>query len=232
MRLRAHPPILSERDPLPDPETASPEGLVAVGGGLSVDRLREAYAKGMFPWSSAPPTWWSPDPRAVLPLDGLRVSRRLLQKIRQRRFRTTFDEAFDDVIAACAEQPRRDDSTWISPGLIEAYRALHRAGDAHSVEAWSENGRLVGGIYGVASGAAFAGESMFHIETDASKFALHALVTRLKACGFVLFDVQVLNPFTRQMGAREIPRREFLEQLREARSRMGCSWRTAPAVPR
>ena len=217
MRLRAHPPILSDRDPLPDAETASPEGLVAVGGGLSVERLREAYSKGMFPWSSAPPTWWSPDPRAILPLNGLRLPRRLAQKIRQGRFQVTFDRAFDDVIGECARQPRRGETTWISPGLVAAYRALHRAGDAHSAEAWSADGRLAGGIYGVASGGAFAGESMFHTETDASKIALHALIERLRECGFVLFDAQVINPFTRQMGAVEIPRREFLERLQRAR---------------
>ena len=224
MRLSSYPPVLSEQDPLPDPETASPEGLVAVGGGLSVERLREAYSKGIFPWSAAPPTWWSPDPRAVLEFGDLRAPRRLAQKIRQQRFRITFDQAFDQVIAACAEQPRRGETTWISPVLESAYKKLHRAGDAHSVEAWAEDGRLVGGVYGVASGAAFAGESMFHTEPDASKVALHALVVRLKEQGFLLFDVQVLNPFTSQMGAREIPRREFLERLREARQ-------SAPSFP-
>ncbi len=212
MRPRAYPPVLTAADPLPHPRTATSEGLVAVGGGLSVERLREAYGKGIFPWSATPPTWWSPDPRAVLELDALRVSRRLAQKIRGGRFRVSFDEAFEAVLAACAQQPRRGEASWISAPLIDAYLALHRAGDAHSVEVWNGE-RLVGGLYGVAAGAAFAGESMFHTEADASKIALHSLVEHLRKRGFTLFDVQVANPFTRDMGAVEIPRAEFLERL-------------------
>ncbi len=213
---QAAPRILSAADPLPDPCEARPDGLVAVGGGLSVARLREAYRKGIFPWSANPETWWSPDPRAIIDLSrGVRVSRRLAQKLRQGRFEVSRDRAFRQVMEACSGKRAAQDSTWISPALIRAYVALHEAGDAHSVEAWLD-GRLVGGIYGVAVGGAFAGESMFHRETDASKVALVALAQHLRRRGFLLFDVQVANPFTRQMGAEEMPRREFLGRLRKA----------------
>ena len=209
-------PVISASDPLPDPATARPDGLVAIGGGLSVARLREAYRKGIFPWSADPETWWSPDPRAVIDLArGVHVSRRLSQKLRQGRFETTRDRAFLQVMEACGAERVGQDSTWISPALTAAYVALHKAGDAHSVEVWRD-GRLVGGIYGVVAGGAFAGESMFHRVSDASKVALAALIDHLREGGFVLFDAQVANPFTRQMGAEEIPRREFLERLRKA----------------
>lgn len=213
MRLRRHPPVLDGATPLPDPRTANEDGLVAVGGDLSVERLREAYAHGIFPWSATPPTWWSPDPRAVIELDALHVSRRLRQKLKQGRFRATFDQAFDRVILGCAQARREDDSTWISPVLAQAYLAFHRAGFAHSVEVWSDD-RLAGGLYGVALGGVFAGESMFHVETDASKAALYFLVEHLRERGFVLFDTQVANAFTLQMGATEIPREEFLQRLK------------------
>ncbi len=210
------PRVLSASDPLPDPAAARPDGLVAVGGGLSVARLREAYRKGIFPWSADPETWWSPDPRALINLErGVHISRRLAQKLRQGRFEVSRDRAFRQVMEACGGEREGQDSTWIGPALIDAYVALHEAGDAHSVEVWRE-GRLVGGIYGVAAGGAFAGESMFHREADASKIALASLADHLNRQGFVLFDVQVANPFTRQMGAEEIPRREFLGRLRKA----------------
>jgi leucyl/phenylalanyl-tRNA--protein transferase len=210
------PRILSASDPLPDPTEAQPDGLVALGGGLSVARLREAYRKGIFPWSANPETWWSPDPRAIIELScGVRVSRRLAQKLRQGRFQVSRDRAFRQVMEACGGKRAGQHSTWISPALIQAYVALHEAGDAHSVEVWRED-RLIGGIYGVAAGGAFAGESMFHHETDVSKIALVSLADHLRRRGFLLFDVQVANSFTRQMGAQEIPRREFLGRLREA----------------
>jgi leucyl/phenylalanyl-tRNA--protein transferase len=188
-----------------------------VGGGLSVERLREAYAKGMFPWSATPVTWWSPDPRAVFDLaSGVRVSRRLSQKIRQARYEVTQDVAFREVIEACARVPRADGGTWISAPIEKAYCRLHAAGDAHSLEIWNEQGELAGGIYGVACGGCFSGESMFHHEPDASKLALFHLAERLKKRAFTLFDAQVLNPFTQSMGAVEIPRQEYLERLRAA----------------
>jgi len=213
MRSRRHPPVLDRTTRLPDPSSANEDGLVAVGADLSVERLREAYSNGIFPWSAAPPTWWSPDPRAVMEFDDLHVSRRLRQKLRQGRFRATFDQAFDRVILACAKAPRQDDGTWISPVLAAAYSRFHRAGFAHSVEVWNDD-RLVGGIYGVALGGVFAGESMFHTESDGSKAALYYLVEHLRERGFVLFDVQVANAFTLQMGATEIPRDRFLRRLR------------------
>jgi leucyl/phenylalanyl-tRNA--protein transferase len=188
-----------------------------VGGGLSVERLREAYAKGMFPWSATPVTWWSPDPRAVFDLaSGVRVSRRLSQKIRQARYEVTQDVAFREVIEACARVPRADGGTWISRPILEAYCRLHTAGHAHSLEVWNEQGELTGGIYGVAFGGCFSGESMFHHEPDASKLALYHLAAHLQKRGFTLFDAQVLNPFTQSMGAVEIPRQEYLERLRAA----------------
>ena len=213
-------PILRPEDSLPDPETADEDGLVAIGGGLSVERLREAYSKGVFPWSARPATWWSPDPRAVFELDrGVRVSRRLAQKIRQGRYRVTRDAAFGEVVDRCASAPRADGGTWISPPIAAAYKRLHHAGDAHSLEIWNEDGALVGGIYGVASGGCFSGESMFHTETDASKLALYHLAEHLRERGFALFDSQALNPFTERMGAVAIPRPEFLRRLRAARER-------------
>ena len=136
------------------------------------------------------------------------------QKLRQGRFRATFDQAFDRVILGCARAPREDDGTWISPVLAGAYSRFHRAGYAHSVEMWSGE-KLVGGVYGVALGGVFAGESMFHTESDASKAALYYLVEHLRERGFVLFDVQVANAFTLQMGATEIRRDEFLKRVRE-----------------
>lgn len=210
------PRILSASDPLPDPGSARRDGLVAVGGGLSVARLREAYRMGIFPWSAEPETWWSPDPRAFIDLQrGVHISRRLAQKLRQGRFQVSRDRAFRQVMEACGGKRAGQESSWISPALTDAYVALHEAGDAHSVEVWRD-GRLVGGVYGVAAGGAFAGESMFHHEADASKIALAGLADHLKRQGFVLLDVQVANPFTRQMGAEEIPRREFLGRLMEA----------------
>lgn len=218
MRRRVSIPVLGLNDPLPDPSRADPEGLVAVGGGLSVERLREAYSKGMFPWSATPVSWWSPDPRAVFDLQaGVRVSRRLEQKIRQGRYTVTRDRAFPAVIEACSKVPRTDDGTWISPLIVSAYVKLQEAGDAHSVEIWNSQGKLAGGIYGVASGGCFSGESMFHFETDASKLALYHLVEHLRERDFTLFDAQVINSFTRRMGAREIPRAQFLKRLGEAR---------------
>ncbi|MBI1353530.1 MAG: leucyl/phenylalanyl-tRNA--protein transferase [Acidobacteria bacterium] len=201
---------------MPAAESATEEGLVAIGGALTVPRLREAYSRGLFPWSARPVTWWSPDPRAVFPLDGLRVSRRLAQKIRQQRYRVSVDEAFPAVIEACASQPRQGETTWITQPFQKAYAELHQAGAAHSLEIWGEDGSLVGGVYGVATGACFSGESMFHRRPDASKLALYHLVERLREKGFQLFDAQVLNPFTEQMGAVEISRSQFLALLRRA----------------
>jgi len=201
---------------LPDARDARGDGLVAVGGDLSVERLLEAYRGGLFPWSADPVTWWSPDPRGILEVGGLHVSRSLARTLRRGVYRVGFDGDFEAVIRACATEPRRGvRSTWISEGLVAAYLDLARAGHAHSVECW-QDGRLVGGVYGVAIGAFFAGESMFHRADDASKVALHALDRHLAARGFRLFDCQMVTPVTRALGAVEIPRDDYLARLEHA----------------
>lgn len=203
-------------DPLPHAGGARGDGLVAVGLDLSVRRLLEAYRGGLFPWSADPVTWWSPDPRGILEVGRLHVSRSLARTLRRGTYRVSFDEDFEGVIRACASEPRRGiRSTWISEGLISAYLALARAGHAHSVECWQDD-RLVGGVYGVALGGLFAGESMFHRADDASKVALHHLDRRLEARGFTLFDCQMVTPATRSLGAVEIPRSDYLLRLADA----------------
>ena len=199
----------------PDPDAADEDGLVAVGADLAPGTLLAAYRAGIFPWSDGPITWWSPDPRAIIPLDGLHVSRSLARTIRRGTFRVTFDAAFRQVIEGCAAaRPGRED-TWISPAFVEAYTRLHELGWAHSVECWTGD-RLAGGIYGVAIGAWFGGESMFSAERDASKVALATLVARLRERGYALFDAQVMNPHLASLGAVDIPRAEYLARLRAA----------------
>jgi leucyl/phenylalanyl-tRNA--protein transferase len=200
----------------PDPETADEDGLVAVGGDLAPGTLLAAYRAGIFPWSDGPITWWSPDPRAVIPLDGLHVSRSLARTIRRGGFRVTFDDAFRDVVKGCAAPRPGREETWISPAFVEAYTCLHELGWAHSVECWRGD-QLAGGLYGVAIGAWFGGESMFSAERDASKVAIAALIARLGECGYVLFDAQVMNPHLATLGAVDIPRPEYLARLRVAR---------------
>jgi leucyl/phenylalanyl-tRNA---protein transferase len=198
-----------------DPEFADADGLVGVGGDLRPGRLIDAYGRGIFPFfdEDSPILWWSPDPRAVFEMDGLRVSRRLARTIRSGRFEVTFDRDFSGVIRGCARGP--DEGVWITPDMIAAYTRLHRLGHAHSVEAWHD-GELAGGVYGVTIGGLFAGESMFTRVTDASKVALARLMGHLRERGFVLFDVQFLNAHTASLGAVEVPRREYLARLRAA----------------
>jgi len=195
------------------PEAADEQGLVAIGGDLAPATLLDAYRSGVFPWydENTPICWWSPDPRAIIPLDGLHVSRRLARTIRGGRFAVTFNRDFARVIRGCAERP--GEGTWLVPEMIDAYREMHRLGHAHSVEVWLGD-ELAGGTYGVAVGGFFAGESMFHRITDASKVALAALVARLNERSFRLFDVQFVTPHTARMGAVAIPRAEYLERLR------------------
>ena len=208
--------FLSPGDRLPDPSQAREDGLVAVGGDLSVERLLEAYQSGLFPWSVNPITWWSPDPRGVLQVGAVHVSRSLARTLRQVPYTVTFDQNFSAVIRACAEVPRSGaSSTWISPQLLEAYEQLAQAGHAHSVECWQE-GRLVGGVYGVSVGGFFAGESMFHRADDASKVALVHLDRHLASRGFTLLDCQMVTSVTRSLGATEIPRADYLERLSRA----------------
>lgn len=209
---------MSRRIEFPPPEQATPDGLLAIGGDLSIDRLLLAYRQGIFPWYSEgdPILWWCPDPRMILVPDEFHVSRSLRRTIKRGTFRITADTAFEAVIDACAKPagPARD-STWITREMRRAYIALHEAGYAHSVEAWHD-GELAGGLYGVSLGACFFGESMFSKESDASKVALHRLVEFGRRQGWPFIDCQVPNEHLRSLGAREIPRRQFLDTLARA----------------
>ena len=199
----------------PSPESAGPEGLIAIGGDLSAKRLLDAYRHGIFPWpiyDDQPMLWWSPDPRAILPLDSLHVSRRLRRKLDSGIFIPTINQAFDEVIVACSEGPGREDGTWLTTEMINAYQQFHQLGHAHSLEIWVD-GKLAGGTYGVATGGLFAAESMFHRVTDASKAAVYYLVEHLTARGYGLLDIQQWTPHTGRLGAREISRFSYLKRL-------------------
>jgi leucyl/phenylalanyl-tRNA--protein transferase len=212
---------LNQAIAFPPPHLALPEGLLAVGGDLSLPRLVAAYRLGIFPWYTPdePILWWSPDPRLVIYPRELHVPRRLARTLRQGRFRITYDQAFAQVVTACAGTRRGEHhGTWIVPEMAEAYNRLHRAGIAHSVEAW-HSGTLAGGLYGVSLGAVFFGESMFSHVRDSSKAALVDLLGRLRAAGFQLVDCQVTTEHLQRFGAREIPRRDFLRQLAAAVAR-------------
>jgi leucyl/phenylalanyl-tRNA---protein transferase len=215
-------PFLRPGDPpgaFPPLEQAldEPDGLLCAGGDLSPARLLEAYRRGIFPWYSEgqPILWWSPDPRAVLFPGEFRVSRSLAKSLRNRGCETRVDCAFAEVIARCADPNLRPEGTWISPDMQTAYLELHRLGHAHSVETWRA-GRLVGGLYGVALGKAFFGESMFSIERDASKVALARLVDESTARGVELIDCQLASPHLESLGARCIPRARFRALLSAA----------------
>ena len=212
-------PYLEENEGVTFPplEEATPEGIVAVGGNLSPGVLLSAYRQGVFPWYSdeQPILWWSPDPRFVLFVDELSVSKRLARSLRARPFEITFDRRFEEVIGSCSVVRRSGEpGTWITDEMRSAYLRLHELGYAHSVESWLE-GRLVGGLYGVSIGGAFFGESMFHTESDASKATFVALVNALSARGITLVDCQMETPLLASFGARSIPRSEFLSLLRQ-----------------
>lgn len=223
---------LSRDVAFPPPELAEPDGLLAIGGDLSPRRLLLAYRMGIFPWYApgTPILWWSPDPRLVLFPDELKISHSLRRVLKKGRFHVTFDAAFRAVIEACAlVRVRKGEETWLVPEMIEAYHRLHRLGAAHSVESWVE-GKLAGGLYGVAIGRVFFGESMFSLVPDASKVALVHLVERLKAFDFAFIDCQVATGHLKRMGAREISRSEFLKKLHEAtRAATPAFWRVEPA---
>jgi leucyl/phenylalanyl-tRNA--protein transferase len=193
---------------------------------IETDLLISAYASGWFPMAveGGEIRWFSPDPRGIVPLDAFTPPRRLERVWRQRRFEIRIDTAFDVVIRACAEIERDPDDpgTWITEEIVESYNALHARGLAHSVEAWRD-GRLVGGLYGVALGGAFFGESMFHRETDASKIALMALVERLRDRGYQLLDTQWTTAHLARFGAVDVPRREYLRRLERA-LRVSCGF--------
>jgi leucyl/phenylalanyl-tRNA--protein transferase len=204
---------LQAKDPFPPVERAlqAPNGLLAAGGELSMERLLEAYRRGVFPWYSGtePVLWWSPDPRMVLYCQELKVSRSLAKSVRNKGYEVRIDSDFTAVLEGCADRPQ---GTWLGGDMKAAYQRLHHAGFAHSFETWLE-GELVGGLYGVAIGRMFYGESMFSRETDASKVALVALVGELRAREFPLIDCQMHTPLLASLGAREIPRRTFLREL-------------------
>jgi leucyl/phenylalanyl-tRNA--protein transferase len=197
-----------------DPASADGFGLVGIGGDLRPERLLTAYRQGVFPMyeEGEPICWWSPDPRAVFDLKGMHISRRLQRTIRSGRFHCTADRDFAAVMRGCAD---RREGTWITQDMIDAYLTLHRLGFAHSVEVW-EGRDLVGGLYGVAVGGLFAGESMFYRVNDASKVGLVFLFERLRQCKFELFDTQIINDHTAALGAYEISRTDYLEWLQRA----------------
>jgi len=210
-------PWLADNSPFPALESAlqEPNGLLAAGGDLSPQRLLAAYRQGIFPWYSVgqPILWWSPDPRMVLFPDELRISRSLARRLKKSDYEVRFDTAFHDVMLACAETRRpQQDSTWITADIIAAYCKLHELGYAHSAETWID-GQLAGGIYGVAIGRMFYGESMFHHVTDASKIAFVHLLLRLQKQGFGMMDCQMKTAHLASLGAREITRAEFSQRL-------------------
>jgi leucyl/phenylalanyl-tRNA--protein transferase len=199
----------------PPPTATAPEGLLCIGGRLAPDWLLDAYRHGIFPWpmwDEEPIVWWSPDPRAVIELDGFHLSRRLARTIRSGKFSVTIDRDFVGVIEGCATAAGRGRNTWLTKPMIRAYREMHGLGHAHSVEVWCD-GQLAGGTYGVAIGGLFAAESMFYRVRDASKVALVHLVGHLRARRYRLFDIQQWTPHTGSLGATEIPRREYLRRL-------------------
>jgi leucyl/phenylalanyl-tRNA--protein transferase len=201
---------LATRWQFPSP-VGAPNDLVCLGADLEPATLLAAYRRGLFPmpYDRRRLGWWSPNPRGVIPLDGLTVSRSLRRSLR--RYDVRFDTAFRETMRACADASR--EGGWISKAFIDAYSELYALGWTHSVEAWSTDGELVGGLYGLAIGGLFAGESMFHRERDASKVALVSLVDRLRSGGFELLDVQWVTPHLATLGAVEVPREEYLQRL-------------------
>ena len=199
----------------PDPSEAEDDGLLAAGGNLEPETLLVAYAKGVFPWyaEGQPVLWWSPDPRMVLFPDEFHCSKRLARRIRQHIYGISFDEAFNDVIRACAVVPRQGEGgTWILPEMVEAYQRMHQLGYAHSIEV-RENEELVGGLYGVLHHGVFFAESMFSLKVDASKFALAALCERALQHHWKLIDCQFHTAHLQSLGAREISRELFLKKI-------------------
>ena len=210
--------LLSDELIFPDPELSNEDGLLAVGGDLSVERLLLAYSNGIFPWYSKEPPilWWSPDPRMVLFPEKMKISKSLKSIINKNKFQVKFDVDFEKVIKCCADVCRKNgESTWITDDMINAYVNLHLEGFAHSVEAYY-NGELVGGLYGVSLGKAFFGESMFHYMNDASKVALYLLVEKLKSLKFEFIDVQQDTKHLKSLGAELISRKVFLSILQKS----------------
>ena len=207
--------VLSDRLFFPDADQADREGLVAIGGDMSVERLLLAYRSGIFPWTVDPITWWSPQPRAILEFGNFHASTSLKKLLRRQQFTITLNQAFAQVMEGCAATRPNRRETWITPEFIEAYTKLHRRGWAQSLECW-QDGVLAGGIYGVSIGGFFAGESMFYRVSNASKVALFQLVEHLKRRGYELFDLQMLTTITRQLGGVNIARQDYLRRLKKA----------------
>ena len=212
---------LNQQIQFPSTEFAldEPNGLLAFGGDLCVQRLKLAYENGIFPWFSEgePILWWSPDPRGILFVEDYHCSKSLTKYIRKTCPEVTLNKCFDKVIEACAHIPRRDDGTWITQEMIRAYKDLHRAGFAHSIEVWLQ-GVLVGGLYGVSVGNVFCGESMFSFETNGSKIAFHALVRHMQQINAAFIDCQMLTPHLQSLGCVEVSRDEFLGLLESNKS--------------
>lgn len=211
--------LIREQDPpdhFPAVEQAltQPNGLLALGGDLSVPRLQAAYAQGIFPWygEDEPILWWSPDPRCVFKVDGIHISRRLARTMRRLRWRISMNQAFAQVVQACAQPRAAGGGTWLGLQMQAAYLDLHRAGQAHSIELW-EGTTLVGGLYGVQTGPVFSAESMFSLRRDASKIALVQLGIYCQLAGLRLIDAQVGSPHLYRMGAMDIPRKQYLHCL-------------------
>ena len=206
--------FLNQNEEFPDVSKASKEGLLAIGGDLTVERLLSAYKKGIFPWfeEDEPILWWSPDPRFVLFPEDLKVSKSMTQFLRNCNYKVTVNKAFNEVMMACAKVKRDgQESTWITNGMIEAYSKLHKLGYAKSVEVWNEDHRLVGGLYGVDLGnKVFCGESMFSKESNASKAGF---ITFIQNSNYKLIDCQVYTNHLKSLGAKEIPRKDFLAFL-------------------
>jgi leucyl/phenylalanyl-tRNA--protein transferase len=229
-------PWLEPGDPFPPIESAmrDPNGLLAAGGDLSPVRLLDAYARGIFPWfnEDEPPLWWSPDPRMVVFSAERHVTRSLRRVIGSGRFQVTMDTAFVEVMAGCASPRLDQEGTWITPQIVDAYTRLNRLGYAHSIETWAD-GELVGGLYGVAVGRMFFGESMFARRSDASKVAFATMLAQFERWGMPLVDCQVPTSHLASLGGREIPRAEFLRHLRALirQPAIASPWRLDGAPP-
>jgi leucyl/phenylalanyl-tRNA---protein transferase len=200
----------------PDPRDGNDEGLIAIGGDLSPERLLFAYSIGLFPWfnDDEPILWWSPNPRFVLFPDELKIAKSMRPYFNQQKFVTTYDTCFEEVIQKCSKMNRRgQDGTWITKDMIEAYTLLHQLGYAHSIEVWNPQKKLVGGLYGISLGKVFYGESMFALESNASKFGFISLITQLKKLNFKLIDCQQQTQHLESLGAKTIDRAYFMELL-------------------
>lgn len=203
---------LEEEISFPPVHLANPDGLLCVGGDLSLERLKLAYSSGLFPWMDDPLLWYSPDPRMILDLENYKPSKSLQRTLKSKKFEISCDTYFRQVMEACADT--RED-TWISDQFLDAYSALHEEGLAHSFECWLDD-ELVGGLYGISLGTAFFGESMFHTVTDASKVAFASMAFQIKNWGFTLLDCQVPNSHLKSLGCSELSREQYLETLKKA----------------